>query len=203
MTAVVRASRARLDAVLAVAGTAPPSVDEPYDFESVPGGFRIGSTRAVVGAGAADFALAEQVVANWEFLPRWLHPYPHGVVPERGQTLVMVANTLGLHWLLPTRVVERIDDADGTRRGFVYVALTGHIAAGYERFVVHYDGATSEVTFDVTAVARPTHPLLRVVPPAFRLLQGYFRHRAMQRARRAVERRRDEAPGEPGASRSN
>jgi uncharacterized protein (UPF0548 family) len=164
---------------------------DALEFDVVPPGFRRGSTCEVVGTGRADFDAAARVIEAWAFLPRWVHTVPRHAPQVPGQALVVVAHTFGLRWWLPTRVVETIATDDA--RGFVYAALPGHIAEGHERFVATFDAATGVVRFDVTAVARLTHPVLRLVPPLFPTVQWWIRRTAMRRMRAAVQ--RDEAPG--------
>lgn len=181
-------SRATLDQALADASAAAPSLQLVGRFEDVPRGFRLRTTREVVGTGAADYEHAKRLIREWAFLPGWIHPHPDATPQDPGQTLLVVANTLGIRWLLPTRILQTMTDPDGSQRGFVYSALHGHIAQGYERFVTDYDPATGSVTFDVTAVARPTNPLLRLIPPLFPLVQSSFRHGCMRQLRRAIRR---------------
>jgi uncharacterized protein (UPF0548 family) len=181
-------TQAALNQALADASAAAPSLELSDRFEDFPAGFRLRTTREVVGSGAADYEHAKRLIKEWAFLPRWIHPHPDATPQHPGQTLLVVANTLGIRWLLPTRILQTINDPDGSQRGFVYSALHGHIAQGYERFVTEYDPATGNVTFDVTAVARPTTPFLRLIPPIFPFVQSSFRHGCMRQLRRAIRR---------------
>jgi uncharacterized protein (UPF0548 family) len=187
-------TRATLDQALDDASTAAPSLELAGRFEDVPRGFRLRTTREVVGTGPADYEHAKQLIRDWSFLPSWIHTHPIATPQDPGQTLLVVASTFGIRWLLPTRVVQTMNDPDGSQRGFVYAALHGHIAQGHERFVADYDPATGNVTFDVTAVARPTNPFLRLVPPLFPFVQSTFRRGCMRQLRRAISRARARDP---------
>jgi uncharacterized protein (UPF0548 family) len=185
-TPETQGSAARVERVLARACASPADAELLLDFDTAPPGFRRGSTRAVVGRGRADYARATQLISAWAFLPHWMHTHPVRVPQETGRSLVVVANTLGVRWLLPTRILTSLTDDDGVTIGFVYGALPGHIARGYERFVASFDTTTGAVVFDITAVARITKPVLRPVAPLFPLVQWYFRRAAMRRLRASV-----------------
>ena len=71
------------------------------------------------------------------------------------------------------RIVRVMDEPD--RYGFAYGTLPLHPEQGEESFLLHRapDGG---VTFRTRSVARPVHPLARLVPPVARLLiAGYTR----------------------------
>lgn len=148
--------------------------------------FRFGRTREVVGSGSADYARACEVLGTWEFLPRWAGVYPERAPQEAGETALVVARVLGSWSVLPARIIERVDNADPARTGFVYAALPPHVADGYERFVVEHDPRTGRVIFEIAAVARPVDPLLRRLRPFFSLVQRRFRRACMRQVRRAV-----------------
>jgi uncharacterized protein (UPF0548 family) len=65
-------------------------------------------------------------------------------------------------------VVWTVDESD--RFGFGYGTLPGHPECGEEAFVVnrHHDG---RITFDITAVSKPRHPLVRLGAPVARIMQ--------------------------------
>jgi uncharacterized protein (UPF0548 family) len=178
-----------LDRLVTTAQGLPPGVAPTGRFDGAPPGFRVGSTRELVGSGTADFERAQRVIAAWAFLPTWAYPHPPAVPQAPGATLVLVVRTLFLWSVLPARIVQTVEqpaDAGQRRAGFVYSALRGHVAEGYERFMVEHDEATGQVTFDLTAVARPASPVLRLVRPLFTLMQQNFRRTCMRQMRAAI-----------------
>jgi uncharacterized protein (UPF0548 family) len=178
---------AELDRSLANARVLPPGIEPTGRFEEAPPGFRVGSTREVVGTGAEDFERAATLVRAWAFLPTWAAPFPPTPPQAPGESIVLVVRTFGVWSVLPARILQTIETGDGIRRaGFVYSALSGHVAQGYERFLVEYDEETQRVTFDLTAVARPATPLLRLVRPLFTLMQRNFRSSCMRQLRQAI-----------------
>ena len=88
---------------------------------------------------------------------------------------------------MPARVLESIATTDGVQRaGFVSTALPGHVAQGYERFLLEHDPATGEVTLELRAIARPAQGLVRLVRPAFSLMQLRFRRECMRQMRKEI-----------------
>jgi uncharacterized protein (UPF0548 family) len=186
--AVHTPSAASLERALERAQRASPSLVPTAKFEDAPEHFRFGRTRDLVGSGQADYEKACEVLATWEFLPRWAFVRPARAAQDAGETVLVVARVLGSWSVLPARIIQRVDGADPPQTGFVYSALRPHVAEGYERFAVSFDPVTQGVTFEIAAVARPVDPVLRRLRPFFTLVQRRFRRACMRQMRRQLAR---------------
>jgi len=154
-----------VEPLMAAAQRATPSLLPGARFDDAPAGFRLGCTRQRVGSGAIDFERAKQLLREWAFLPASAHPYPGTPAQQPGENLLLLVRTSGVWAAMPARVLESIATTDGVQRaGFVYTALPGHVAQGYERFLLEHDPATGEVTLELRAIARPAQGLVRLVP---------------------------------------
>jgi uncharacterized protein (UPF0548 family) len=65
-----------------------------------------------------------------------------------------------------------------------------HVETGQEKFLIEFDPATGNVWYELEAVSRPRHPLVRLGFPIARALQHRF-------ARDSHRRMREEAVAEP------
>ena len=119
--------------------------------------------------------------------PATARPFPAAPPQQPGENLLLLVKTFGVWAAMPARVLESIATTDGVQRaGFVYTALPGHVAQGYERFLLEHDPATGDVTFELRAVARPAQRLVRLVRPAFSLMQLRFRRGCMRQLRKGI-----------------
>jgi uncharacterized protein (UPF0548 family) len=176
-----------LEPLMAAARSAAPRLVPGARFDDSPDGFRLASTRQRVGSGEADFEHAKQLLCEWAFLPASAHPCPDTPPQRPGENLLLLVRTFGVWAAMPARVLESIATTDGVQRaGFVYTALPGHVAQGYERFLLEQDPATGDVTFELRAVARPAQRLVRLVRPAFSLMQLRFRLGCMRQMRNGI-----------------
>jgi len=181
-------TRAYLERTLDRATHTSPELVPGAHFEHTPAGYRLGRTKRVVGSGSGDFVRACRALEQWSFLPRWARVHPADAAPRAATNVLLVVRTFFTWGVLPARILTSVDETtpDGHRVGFIYAALPEHVAVGYERFLVEHHEASGAVTFELAAVARPVHPVLRRAPPVFRVIQRRFRRACMHRMRRQV-----------------
>lgn len=160
-----------------------------------PDGYVTSHTRVKLGEGEQAFLAACRGLRLWrQFDLGWTSIEPSEAPIEAGQTVCVVARSLGLWWLNATRIVYVVDergrgDGGGDERGasrrfgFAYGTLPSHAATGEERFLVEMD-ERGGVWYDVQAFSRPRrwyawlgYPYLRWVQKRF----GPQSARAMKR----------------------
>ena len=158
-----------------------------------PRGFDVDRYATVLGTGAAAFAAARRAIERWEmFHQGWAEIHPADPPVEPGTVVAVKARAWGVWTVSPCRVVYRVDEEGGDperrvrRFGFAYGTLPGHVERGEERFLVEQREDTGEVRFEILAVSRPAHPLLRLAYPLTRRAQRRFGRGALERVRRAV-----------------
>ena len=156
-------------------------------------GFDLDRYETTLGAGRSAFDAARRAVERWEmFRQGWAEIHPAGAPVEAGTVVAMRARAWGLWTVSPCRVVYTLDEEAGegarrTRRfGFAYGTLPGHVERGEERFLVEWRQDTGDVRFEILAVSRPAHPLVRLAYPLARRAQRRFGRGALERMRRAV-----------------
>lgn len=142
-----------------------------------PAGHVVDHNRVRLGAGGATFARAVDALARWCMATLgWATIVPPNAPQTPGAVVAMRVRLPGLWSLHACRVVYRVDEErDGVRRvGFAYGTLPAHGARGEERFLVEWDGAADVVWYDLLAVSRAAHPLVRLARPVARSMQRRF-----------------------------
>ncbi len=197
-----------VERVLAAARRAPLSYAPAglTDGAPLPAGFDLDRYRRVLGRGEATLAAARAALASWAmFGVGWARLHPPAPPRTVGTVVAVEARAWGMWTLSPCRVVATIDDEvreDGrtlTRHGFAYGTLAGHLERGEERFLVHAERGGGEVTFEILAVSRPAHPLLRLAYPLARHAQRRFGRDALAAMHRAVAAAGGGSGAAPGA----
>lgn len=102
-----------------------------------------------------------------------------------GQIVAVEVQSLGLWTLNLSRIVEVIDSPGFF--GFIYATTALHVEYGEERFLLQYDPATEEVSYDLEAVSQPRSLLARFSLPIARSFQHRFARDSHRRMRGAVE----------------
>lgn len=165
----------------------------PFTYEALgatagtpPRGFTVDRTHCTLGHGKATFDAAHAALLRWQqFDLGWLEATPVSTPLEPGQVVAVVERIGGFYWLNACRIVYCVDETGPARRyGFAYGTLPGHAECGEELFLIQWDPATDEVTYDIVAFSKPRHVLARLGRPLVRLLQKRFGRdsvRAMQR----------------------
>lgn len=166
----------------------PPIEAAPID--QAPAGFLLDCNRIRIGTGAVDFELGRQALRQWKmFELDWLRLLSPECPVEIGRVVGVVIRQLGMTMVCPARIIETIDvaAADRSRFGFIYLALPDHIERGKERFQIVHDHADDSVWFEIQAMSRPRHWLLKLAYPRTRQMQKKFARDAMTALKRAVE----------------
>jgi hypothetical protein len=105
------------------------------------------------------------------------HIHPRGAPTIPGTDVAVVVRHFGFWSLNACRVLHDVDDEPepGVRRiGFAYGTLPAHGEIGEERFTVEWHAADDSVWYDVYALSKPGHPLVRLAYPLARHLQHRF-----------------------------
>jgi uncharacterized protein (UPF0548 family) len=145
--------------------------------------------RVELGEGDAVFRRAEAALRRWEqFNLGWLEAFPADTPIRAGETVLVIARAGGLWWTNAARIVYTIDEVtgQGTRFGFAYGTLPGHVECGEERFLVELEQATGKVWFDILAFSRPRDFLVRMNRRRARAMQKRFALESTAAMQRAV-----------------
>lgn len=186
---VSKPSEAAIRAILAERAEAPLSYEiagctrcEPASFS----GWNLDRHRVLLGHGEEIFHRARKAIENWAMFPREIAEACYPDAPIRNGQVVGVlywAAPVRLWLLCPARIVYVIDGAKPAvdvgcleRFGFAYGTLPGHPERGEERFLVEWNKADDTVWYDLLAISRPAHWLVRLGYPYARFEQARFRH---------------------------
>lgn len=142
-------------------------------------------SRSCMGHGEAAFAAAKRAFAHWQMFDLgWVRVVNSAAPIARGGIVVVEVRSLGLWSVNFSRIVETIDNQ--TQFGFVYAATAHHVEQGEERFLLCFDPANGEVSYELEAVSRPRHTLAKIGYPITRYFQHKFARDSHQRMRQAV-----------------
>ena len=142
-------------------------------------GYVVDHNRVQLGFGSATFDRAVAALRVWRMSSLgWTTVFPVGAPVAPGTDVAVLVRHFGFWSLNACRVLYEIDDDDresGVRRvGFAYGTLPGHGEIGEERFSVEWRAADDSVWYDLYALSRPGHPLVRLLHPLARRLQRRF-----------------------------
>lgn len=157
----------------------------------LPSGYNIDHNRVCIGHGGDAFERARQALFEWKMFDLgWVQLIHPPGLPIPGQTVLILARTLGLYSLSASRVLTMIDsdDEEIRRSGFSYGTLQYHIEKGEERFTVEHHQEDNSVWYDILAFSRPKHPLARLAYPLSRAAQRRFAQDSKAAMLRAVSR---------------
>jgi uncharacterized protein (UPF0548 family) len=134
-----------------------------------PRGFHVDVFSVELGRGDAVFERAKDGLRQWAaHREAGVSVTPPDAQLVVGETVGLVVRTGGVYMRAACRVVWTIDESD--RFGFGYGTLPGHPECGEEAFVVNRDDE-GRITFDISAVSKPRHPLVRLGAPVARFMQ--------------------------------
>ena len=143
-----------------------------------PPGYVLDHNRARLGSGKDTFDRAVAALRAWrQSSLGWTSIHPRGAPTTPGTDVAVVVRHFGFWSLNACRVLHDIDDElePGVRRiGFAYGTLPAHGEIGEERFTVEWRAADDSVWYDVYALSKPGHPLVRLAYPLARHLQRRF-----------------------------
>jgi uncharacterized protein (UPF0548 family) len=140
-----------------------------------PTSYVIDHTRSRLGEGEHVFAAAKSALQRWQqFRLGWLDALPANTPISQGETIAVVAHSLGLWWLNACRIAYVIDEVlERKKFGFAYGTLPDHAGSGEERFLIEMD-KDGFVWYDILAFSRPHHRLARIGYPYLRHVQKRF-----------------------------
>jgi uncharacterized protein (UPF0548 family) len=155
---------------------------------TTPAGYVVDSTSASLGRGRVLFESAKAALRAWaQFRLGWLEVVPTDRPIESGESVAVIARSLGLWTINSARIVYVVDESGPRwRYGFAYGTLPGHIEKGEERFVVEWRPDNDEVGYSIVAFSRPNHVLARLGYPWVRRMQKRFARDSVAALRRAV-----------------
>ena len=144
-----------------------------------PPGYVIDHNRARLGVGVQTVDRAIAALRSWrQSTLGWTSVHPRGAPTTPGTDVAVLVRHFGFWSLNACRVLYEVDDVDterGVRRvGFAYGTLPAHGEIGEERFTVEHHSADDSVWYDLYALSRPGHPLVRLAYPIARHLQRRF-----------------------------
>ena len=150
-----------------------------------PSGYVLDHNRARLGAGSETFDSAVASLRAWrQSTLGWTSIHPRGAPTTPGTDVAVVVRHFGFWSLNACRVLYVVDEDDvhmGVRRvGFAYGTLPAHGEVGEERFTVERHSADDSVWYDLYALSKPGHPLVRLAYPLARRLQRRFARESLQ-----------------------
>jgi uncharacterized protein (UPF0548 family) len=165
-----RASQAVLDFTYAAVGATSGKQVPPADFA-------VDRTRVELGRGSIVFERAKRALGEWrQFRLDWLEAFPNNTPICAGETVLVIARVGGMWWTNAARIVYVVAESDVAKSqfGFAYGTLPGHVETGEERFLIEWDRATDNVSFEILAFSRPRHFLVRLNKRRARTMQRRF-----------------------------
>jgi len=142
-------------------------------------------SRSNLGSGESVFNAAKRAFTNWQMFDLgWVRVVNAAAPIEFRQIIAVEVHALGLWSVNLSQILETVDSE--TEFGFRYSTTSHHVEQGEETFLLRFDPATGEVTYDLEAVSRPRHFLARAAYPMTRSYQRQFARDSHHRMRQAV-----------------
>jgi len=147
-----------------------------------PSGFVHDQLHSCLGNGARAFQAAKRALETWApFDLDWVRVANPEAAIAPGQVVAVEVHTVGLWTLNLSRIIETIDAP--SRFGFIYATTSMHVEQGEERFLLEFDDASGDVSYDIEAVSRPRNTLARLAFPISRTFQHRFARDSHRRMR--------------------
>ncbi len=145
------------------------------DSERSSSRFRAGSHPGQTWRGRNCLRRCTIGIAKLAAVSTWMDDaWPANAPLRKGQVVALLAQSIGLWWLNPCRIVYLIDeDLREKKFGFAYGTLPDHACSGEERFLVEMDDEET-VWYDILAFSRPNRVLARIGYPFVRRVQERF-----------------------------
>jgi uncharacterized protein (UPF0548 family) len=139
-----------------------------------PVGFAKNQCDAVIGNGEHDFRRAKTAIQKYDMLRLdWMQPIlAENPIVDRSMVCT-ISQKLMVYSLNINRVVY-VDDQNPNRFGFGFGTTAHHLIIGEERFTIHLDESSGDVTYEIFSFSRPRLLFFRLAPPWFRHLQRSF-----------------------------
>ena len=138
--------------------------------------FTVDRNRVRLGSGSHTWRGAVEAVKKWEmFNLGWVRILLARYSARRQSERSYSGSPHGLLLVECCRIVYVVDEDGPVKRfGFAYGTLEDHAESGEERFLVEWNRASDEVSYDLLAFSRPHQFLSRVGRPFARILQKRF-----------------------------
>lgn len=136
-----------------------------------------------LGDGPEVFARAVAGLQAWVVYPAWLTLYPNLISVRDGVVVALVAG-ISLIWTVSAVRVVAVKST-ARRFSFTLATLPQHAVSGLERFSVFQD-ETEAVWYEILAVSKPRHLLVKLGAPVLRLVQRRFVQGSVRSLRRFV-----------------
>jgi uncharacterized protein (UPF0548 family) len=138
--------------------------------------FTLDHNQVRLGVGQQTWERAIAAFRRWEMFDlRWVRLFWPSTPIATNANVAVQARHMGCYWLNACRIVYVIDEDGPVKRfGFAYGTLDDHAESGEERFLVEWNRASDEVSYDLLAFSRPHQFLSRVGRPFARILQRRF-----------------------------
>ncbi len=163
----------------------------------LPSDYIVDHNRVQLGVGRNTFEHAINDLRQWkQFDLGWVQILPPETRIELGAVVAICAKTYGFWSLSACRIVYLINEEAPVKKfGFAYGTLADHVARGEERFTIEWHREQNSVWYDILAISRPQHPLVKLASPLARRLQRRFARDSLQKmvesARHSLESRPD------------
>lgn len=155
---------------------------------TTPAGYVVDRTHLILGRGDQIYTSAKLALQSWkQFRLGWVDVFPYDAPLVEGTCVAVVGRAFGLWWVNCCRIIYTVDtSAHGSRFGFGYGTLPGHIAYGEECFFIDWDPETDEVKFEILAFSKPNYLVARIGYPWVRRAQKRFGRESAMAIYRAI-----------------
>ncbi len=133
--------------------------------------FRFTRKRWPLGDGLDVFAKAVLGLEAWAVYPSWMTLYPKRAPLQKDVVVALVAGVSSI-WTLSAVRITKVE-AIPQRFSFTLGTIPQHAVSGAERFSVFLD-EHEKVWYELTALSKPRHPLVKLGAPVLRLVQAQF-----------------------------
>ena len=138
-----------------------------------PAGFQVNHARSTLGIGQECFLNSVEAIRCFRMLDLgWLQCSPPEREVKEEMTVCTVMRMFGVYTVAATRVVY-VEDR-GSKFGFAYGTLPGHIVSGEERFTTTIDVSSGEVCFEVFSFSKAASMAHRLLWPLISRTQKRF-----------------------------
>ena len=145
-------------------------------LESLEVSYDVDRNQFSLGTGRDLFERARSSLMSWRhFDIPWLELYGAKEQVSSGHVVATLTRAAAIWYLNPCRVVYTEGTSDSASdAAFAYGTLPGHVERGEERFRVHFNPITDQVTYEVVAFSRPAILLSKIGHRWVRRIQKRF-----------------------------
>lgn len=148
-------------------------------------GFSFTQKRWLLGDGPEVFTKASSGLEAWAVYPTWMTLHPNRAPLREGSVVALVAGISPVWTLSAVRIIAV--KRTSQQFGFTLGTLPQHAVSGGERFNVFLD-EQEKVWYELTALSKPQHPLVKLGAPVLRLVQARFARDSVRSLKRFCNR---------------